>query len=150
MKQVTMYTDGSCLGNPGIGGFAAILSCNGVSRNITGAYQSTTNNRMELQGVIAGLSALKEPCSVTVYSDSKYVVDNIRSIAVWKKRGWKLSGSTKSVKNRDQWEELDSLCAKHSVSFVWVRGHDGNEGNEKADELANTAARELQQSLQQG
>ena len=143
MKEITLYTDGACLSNPGKGGWAAILSYGTVVKELSGNDPETTNNRMEMQGVIEGLRALKEPCAVTVLSDSKYIVDNIRGVHIWKQRDWRLKGSNKPVKNRDLWEELDSLCRIHSVTFKWVKGHAGIPGNERADVLAGQRAREL-------
>lgn len=143
MKEITLYTDGACLSNPGKGGWAAILSYGTVVKELSGNDPETTNNRMEMQGVIEGLRALKEPCAVTVFSDSKYIVDNIRGVHIWKQRDWRLKGSNKPVKNRDLWEELDSLCRIHSVTFKWVKGHAGIPGNERADVLAGQRAREL-------
>lgn len=140
MKDVLMHTDGSCIGNPGPGGWAAILTLGAVSKEFSGGEGHTTNNRMEMMAVIQGLSALKERCSVTVVSDSKYVIDNIRSVNVWKSRGWRTSNN-KPVKNKDLWERLDELCIHQQVTFQWVKGHDGHEGNERADRLANNAAK---------
>lgn len=141
MKKVEIFTDGSCLRNPGPGGWAAILRYEGVEKILSGAEKSTTNNRMELTAVIQGLKALKEPCEVTVVSDSKYIVDNIWGVPVWRARGWQTSGK-KPVKNKDLWEELDSLCKIHQVTFSWVKGHSGHRENELADLYATKAATE--------
>lgn len=143
MKEVSIHTDGSCLRNPGPGGWAAILAFGDVVRELSGSVPNTTNNRMEMLAVIEGLKALKEKCKVTVFSDSKYIVDNIRGIATWKKRGWRLLSTNKPVKNRDMWEALDEICGFHEVTFTWVRGHDGNPGNERADVLARIKAEEI-------
>lgn len=143
MKQVMIHSDGSCIGNPGPGGWAAILQCGDVVKELSGGDKDTTNNRMEMTAVIEGLKALKEACAVTVVSDSKYIVDNIRGVSIWKKRGWKLASSGKPVKNRDLWESLDNLCSIHTVTFQWVRGHTGNPGNERADVLAGERAKEF-------
>lgn len=143
MKEITLYTDGACLSNPGKGGWAAILSYGTVVKELSGNDPETTNNRMEMKGIIEGLRALKEPCSVTVFSDSQYIVNNIRGVHIWRQRNWRLKGSNKPVKNRDLWEELDSLCRIHSVTFKWVKGHSGIPGNERADVLAGQRAREL-------
>lgn len=143
MKEVTIFTDGSCIGNPGPGGWGVVLVYEGREREMSGNEAGTTNNRMEMTAVIKGLEALKERCSVTVVSDSKYIVDNIRGVPTWKRRGWKLASSNKPVKNRDLWERLDDLCKEHSVTFNWVKGHAGHTMNERADVLASTAAQEL-------
>lgn len=143
MKEITLYTDGACLSNPGKGGWAAILSYGTGVKELSGNDPETTNNRMEMKGIIEGLRALKEPCSVTVFSDSQYIVNNIRGVHIWRQRNWRLKGSNKPVKNRDLWEELDSLCRIHSVTFKWVKGHSGIPGNERADVLAGQRAREL-------
>lgn len=137
MKKVILYTDGACRGNPGPGGYAAILDYEGTQKEISGGEIETTNNRMELTAVIEGLSALKERCAVTVYSDSKYVVDAIEKnwLEAWKNRGWK-KADKKPVLNQDLWERLDVLLDTHKVSLVWVKGHDGNEMNERCDRLA--------------
>lgn len=144
MKKVIIHTDGACLGNPGPGGWAAVLHHGEVQRNITGGEPHTTNNRMEMMAVISGLSALTEPCEVNVVSDSQYIVNNIRSVATWRNRGWKTSAN-KPVKNQDLWVKLDELCRVHSVTFQWVRGHNGHALNELADSLANNAAQEFAQ-----
>lgn len=141
VKSVEIFTDGSCLGNPGPGGWGAILRYEGVEREISGNKRHTTNNRMEMTAVIEALSALKQPCSVTVYSDSKYIVDNIRGVHIWKARGWKTTAK-KPVKNQDLWGALDELCKTHSVTFTWVKGHAGHIYNERVDALANQAAQE--------
>ncbi len=136
MKHVEIYTDGACRGNPGPGGWGAILVYRGVERELSGADAMTTNNRMELEGAIRALSALKEPCEVTLTSDSKYLVDAYHEgwIDTWRARGW-----TK-VKNPELWQQLDRLTNMHRVTFVWVRGHDGHPYNERCDKLATTAA----------
>ena len=140
-KQVTIYTDGSCLGNPGPGGYAAILDYKGHSRELSGGFRRTTNNRMELLAVIEGLAALKEPCDVTLHSDSEYVVRAMREgwPDTWRKKGWRRNGK-KSVANRDLWVELMEMCRKHDVQFKWVKGHAGHPENERCDQLALTAA----------
>jgi ribonuclease HI len=141
MKQVTLYTDGACSGNPGPGGFGAILSYNGKEREISGGFRNTTNNRMELMGVIAGLESLKEPCSVTVVSDSKYVVDAMRNgwAAKWRANGWKRNRKDPAL-NPDLWQRVLDLCVKHTVNFTWVNGHAGHPQNERCDRLAVDAA----------
>lgn len=137
MKNVEIYTDGACSGNPGVGGWGAILVYNGREKEICGSEAQTTNNRMELTAVIEALKALKEPCSVTLTTDSKYVCDAINQEWVynWKKNGWR-KADKKSALNVDLWEELLSLLEKHSVTFVWVKGHNGNAYNERCDKLA--------------
>ena len=136
MKKVIIYTDGACSGNPGPGGWGAILSYNGVEKELSGGEAVTTNNRMELTAVITALEALREPCSVTLYTDSKYVVSAINEgwVYGWAKNGWKRK--TGEVKNPEMWQRLMPLLKKHSVKFVWVRGHAENEYNNRCDELA--------------
>lgn len=137
MKKVSVFTDGACSGNPGPGGWGAVLSYNGVKKEISGGEKDTTNNRMELTAVIKALSALKEPCEVSVTTDSKYVCDgmNLGWAKGWKKRGWK-KADKKPALNSDLWEQLLELCDKHNVSFYWVKGHAGHPENERCDELA--------------
>ena len=137
MKQVQLYTDGACSGNPGPGGWGAILRYGKIEKEFSGAEPATTNNRMELTGVIEGLKALKEPCAVTLYSDSKYVVDALSK--GWAK-GWRAKGWIKSDKqpalNPDLWGQLLTLCETHEVTCVWVRGHADNAYNNRCDALA--------------
>ena len=144
-KEVTIYADGACMGNPGPGGYGVIITYGERQRELSAGYRLTTNNRMEILGCIAGLSALKEPCNVTIYSDSRYVVNTMtKSWAIrWKKNEWKrkdASGETKDALNKDLWIQMLELCDKHSVQFKWIRGHSGNEGNERCDALARAAA----------
>ncbi len=148
LKKVMMHTDGSCIGNPGPGGWGAILSLGEVDKEFSGGEHHTTNNRMEMMAIIKGLAALKERCDVTVVSDSKYVIDNIRSVHTWKSRGWRTTAK-KPVKNRDLWEILDESCIHQQVTFQWVKGHDGHPGNERADTLANNAARAAEKELRE-
>ena len=137
MKTVNIYTDGACRGNPGDGGWGVIIEYGDVSKKLFGGQRNTTNNQMELKAAIEGLKALKEPCNVTLTTDSKYVMDGITSwIDNWKKNSWKNS-SKKDVKNKDLWIELDKYRTKHNVEWQWVKGHSGHEKNEIADELAN-------------
>ena len=139
MKRVTIYTDGACEGNPGPGGFAAIIEEEGGTRDVTGGEPHTTNNRMELKAVIAGLEALDETSRVRVVTDSQYVAKGMTSwIHGWRRKGWK-TASGSPVKNRELWEELDALAKRHKVEWEWVRGHDGHPGNERADALAKEA-----------
>lgn len=142
MKTVTIYTDGACSGNPGPGGWGAILRYNGVEKELSGGEKQTTNNRMELSGVIAALSALKEPCTVELYSDSKYVVDALEKgwAVSWRKKGW-IKSDKKPALNPDLWEALLALCDKHQLRCHWVKGHADNEYNNRCDALA-TAERD--------
>ena len=138
-KRVRLFTDGSCHGNPGPGGWAAVLEYGDQRREITGNDPATTNNRMEMMAVLEGLRALKGPCVVEVWTDSRYVVDGMKSwLAAWKKRGWK-TASKQPVKNEDLWRALDLESARHTVTWHWVKGHDGHPQNERCDELANEA-----------
>ena len=131
-----IYTDGACSGNPGPGGWGALLLHGSRSRRLKGGERSTTNNRMELMGAIKALEALQRTCRVRLHTDSQYVRNGITSwIHSWKKNGWK-TAARKPVKNEDLWRRLDELAAEHHVEWVWVRGHSGNEGNEIADQLA--------------
>lgn len=136
MKEVTVYTDGACSGNPGPGGWGAILRYGSAEKELSGGEKATTNNRMELSGVIAALSALNESCNVTLYTDSQYIEKAINEgwLRSWKAKGWKRKGG--EVKNLDLWQELDALLAKHSVTFRWVKGHADNEYNNRCDALA--------------
>jgi ribonuclease HI len=139
--KVKLYTDGACRGNPGRGGYAAILISGKFRKEMSQGYRLTTNNRMELRAVLAGLSALTKPCEVEIYSDSKYVVDanNKNWIEGWKKKGWK-RGKGAKLANADLWQILDQLRQRHEVSWHWVKGHAGHEENERCDELATEAA----------
>ena len=136
MTRVDVYTDGACSGNPGPGGWGAVLISGGNEKEISGGEAGTTNNRMELSAVIEGLSRVKSPSNVEIYSDSKYVLDGLRSwLDNWIKRGWK-TAAKKPVKNEDLWRALDALRKEHALTFHWVRGHDGHPENERCDELA--------------
>lgn len=137
MKEVVLYTDGACSGNPGNGGYASILIYNGFEKVISGSERDTTNNRMELTAVIKGLESLKEPCSVSVYTDSQYIVSafNMGWINDWVKRGWKTADKS-PVKNVDLWQSLLSLLEKHLVNFVKVKGHSDNAYNNRCDKIA--------------
>tara|TARA_Y100001936_G_scaffold240679_1_gene275494 strand:+ start:7926 stop:8360 length:435 start_codon:yes stop_codon:yes gene_type:complete len=137
MKEVVIYTDGACRGNPGPGGWGALIKYDSVQKEIYGGQNNTTNNQMELSAAIQGLSALKEPCSVELFTDSKYVMDGITQwIKNWKRNNWKNSAK-KEVKNKDLWHQLDRLMDYHQVQWNWVKGHSGDPGNETADILAN-------------
>ncbi len=140
MKKVTIYTDGACSGNPGPGGWGAILIFNGIEKELSGGEPHTTNNRMELLGVIAALQALKEPCEVELYSDSKYVIDALeKGWAVgWRRHGW-VKSDRKPALNPDLWEALLSLCDRHRVHYHWVKGHASNTYNNRCDKLAVAA-----------
>jgi ribonuclease HI len=144
VKRVRLFADGSCHGNPGPGGWAALLEYDGRRRELSGAEPATTNNRMELRAVIEGLKALREPCEVEAWTDSRYVVDGMGSwLASWKQRGWK-TADKKPVKNEDLWRQLDSEAARHRVAWHWVRGHAGHPENELVDRLANAAIATLE------
>jgi ribonuclease HI len=135
--RVDIYTDGACKGNPGPGGWGAWLKFGDKEKEIFGGERLTTNNRMELMAVIEALNALKRQCRVRLHTDSKYVHDGISEwIHAWKRRGWR-TADKKPVKNEDLWRKLDEAVQRHEVEWVWVRGHTGNHGNERADELAN-------------
>jgi len=137
MKKVTVYTDGACSGNPGPGGWGCVLVYGDARKELSGGAPDTTNNRMELTGVIAALSALKEPCEVELYSDSKYVIDALEKgwVYGWKKKGW-IKSDKKPALNVDLWQLLLPLVEKHTVHYHWVKGHAQNEMNNRCDELA--------------
>ncbi|MGI6026862.1 MAG: ribonuclease HI [Candidatus Scatomorpha sp.] len=136
MKKVCIYTDGACSGNPGPGGWAAILTYGENERELSGGESATTNNRMELMAVISALTALKESCEVELWTDSQYIEKAINEgwLAGWKRRGWKRKGG--ELKNIELWQELDRLLGLHKVNFNWLKGHDGHEYNERCDALA--------------
>lgn len=141
MKNVKIYTDGACRGNPGRGGYGVVLKSGSFEKELSAGFIKTTNNRMELLAAIVGLEALKEPCRVEVYSDSKYVVDahNLNWIAGWKRKGWR-RGKNEKLANVDLWKRLDQAEAPHEMSWNWVKGHAGHDQNERCDELATGAA----------
>lgn len=141
MKNVDIYTDGACRGNPGKGGYGTVLVYNGIEKELSAGYSLTTNNRMELMAAIVGLEALKEPCNVTLYSDSKYLVDAITLgwAEGWQKRGWRKADKQPAL-NADLWKKLLGLLKVHNVTLVWVKGHAGHAYNERCDSLATTAA----------
>jgi ribonuclease HI len=142
-KRVVIHTDGACSGNPGPGGWGAILEWDGHRREIKGGDPHTTNNRMELTAAIAALEALKRPCAVELHTDSQYLRNGITEwIHGWKRNGWRTAGK-KPVKNIDLWQRLETALARHDVSWHWVRGHAGHDLNERADELAREAISEL-------
>ena len=141
MKHVDIYTDGACRGNPGKGGWGAVLVYKGVEKELSGGERMTTNNRMELSAVIAALSALREPCEITLTSDSKYVVDAVTKgwAKSWKAKGWKKADKSPAL-NSDLWDKLLVLLDYHTVTFVWVKGHAGHPYNERCDALATAFA----------
>ena len=140
--RVTIYTDGACIGNPGPGGYGAVLIHGGARKELSDGFRLTTNNRMEMLAAIVGLAALKEPYEVTLYSDSRYVVDAMEKgwAERWRANGWRRNKKERAV-NPDLWERLLDLTGKHNVAFKWVRGHAGNRENERADRLAAEAAK---------
>ncbi|MES2494184.1 MAG: ribonuclease HI [Pseudomonadota bacterium] len=140
MKHVEIFTDGACKGNPGPGGWGAILRMGEHERELSGSDPATTNNRMELMGAIMALGALKQPCEVKLHTDSKYVIDGITSwIFGWQRNGWK-NAAKKPVANAELWQELQAAAQPHKISWIWVKGHDGHPENERADRLASDAA----------
>jgi ribonuclease HI len=143
LKQVTIYADGACLGNPGPGGYGTLLFYGSHRREISGGCRLTTNNRMELRAAIAGLAALKERCAVTLYTDSQYVADGISKgwAQKWQQNGWQRNRQEKA-KNIDLWEDLLALCRQQEVKFCWIRGHAGHPENEYCDKLAVAAAKQ--------
>ena len=144
MIRVEIFTDGACSGNPGPGGWGALLRCRGVEKELSGGEKETTNNRMELTAVISALAALKTSCDISLYTDSKYVMDGItRWLPNWKKNGWETSNKKSPVKNVDLWQRLDELAGGHEIRWIWVKGHAGHAENERVDELARNAIRNL-------
>jgi ribonuclease HI len=138
-----MWTDGACKGNPGIGGWGVWMVSGGLEKELCGGEAETTNNRMELTAVIEGLAALKRPCDVTLHVDSTYVMNGMKTwLAGWKRNGWRTK-DRKPVKNQDLWQALDEQVARHEITWVWVKGHAGDPGNEKADELANRGVKSV-------
>ena len=139
MREVEIFTDGACRGNPGPGGWAALLVAGGERKEVSGSEAMTTNNRMELSAAIGGLGALKRRCAVKLYTDSKYVLQGITEwLPNWKARGWR-TAAREPVKNQDLWQLLDAAAANQDVRWIWVKGHSGHEGNEYVDRLANVA-----------
>jgi ribonuclease HI len=151
MKHVKLYTDGACSGNPGPGGYGVVLLYDSHRKELSGGFRRTTNNRMEILAAIAGLEALKEPCRVTLYSDSQYLVNAIEKdwAQRWQANGWMRNKKEKAV-NPDLWERLLELCKIHKVQFEWLRGHAGQEENERCDELATAAARGPNPAIDEG
>lgn len=147
MREVTIHTDGGCEGNPGPGGWAAVLRHGQHVREIAGAEPATTNNRMELRAAIEALHALKEPCAVNLFTDSEYLRNGITAwIKGWKARGW-VTKDKKPVKNADLWRELDTACVRHHVTWGWLKGHAGHADNERCDVLARDAIRQLRSRI---
>ena len=142
MKEIIMYTDGACSGNPGPGGWGVILRYRGTEKELSGGAPETTNNRMELTAVIEALKALKRECDVVLHTDSRYVMDGVQQwLPNWKQNGWRTSNKKSPVKNVDLWQELDSLLQKHNIRWIWVKGHNGHEENERVDKLARDFAK---------
>lgn len=144
MKKIDIYTDGACKGNPGPGGFAAILVYNGVEKTVSGGEKDTTNNRMELSAVVYALEALKEPCEINLYSDSEYFINAMTKgwLKSWISKGW-VKSDRKPVLNRDLWERIVQLTSRHSITYIWVKGHAGHEYNERCDRIAVSEAEKL-------
>ncbi|MEN0108371.1 MAG: ribonuclease HI [Pseudomonas sp.] len=142
-EQIEIFTDGACKGNPGVGGWGALLVFKGVEKELWGGERDTTNNRMELTAAIKGLEELKRPCDVLLVTDSEYVMKGMKEwLPNWKKRGWK-TAAKQPVKNADLWQALDEQVNRHTVTWKWVRGHTGHHGNERADQLANRGVDEV-------
>jgi ribonuclease HI len=143
MKKVDIYTDGACRGNPGPGGWGVLLIYNDSKKSIYGGEHQTTNNRMEMQAIIEAMNAIRSECDITLYTDSKYVMDGVNKwLPNWKEHGWR-TANKKPVKNQDLWQLLDQSISTHNINWQWVRGHTGNPGNEEADTLANKGIDEL-------
>lgn len=145
MVKVEIFTDGACSGNPGVGGFGAILRCGSNEKEISGAEGNTTNNRMEMTGAIRALESLTRPCEVVVVTDSQYLVKGMTEwISGWRRKGW-VNSKKEAVLNRDLWERLLELSATHRITWAWIRGHNGHTENERCDELARRAIQEYRQ-----
>ena len=145
--RVEIFTDGACSGNPGIGGWGALLRYKDIEKELSGAELQTTNNRMELTAVIESLKALKTECNITLYTDSKYVMNGINEwLENWKKNGWKTSNKKNAVKNIDLWQQLGELIKKHEIRWVWVKGHNGHPENERVDTLARNEVLKLKEA----
>lgn len=141
--KIEIFTDGACKGNPGVGGWGVLLRGKGKERELCGGERVTTNNRMELMAAISALEALTRPCQVRLHSDSKYVLQGISEwLPGWKQRGWK-TVNKQAVKNEDLWRRLDLVAAQHQIEWIWVKGHAGHDGNERADQLANRGVEQI-------
>lgn len=144
MPILEIYTDGACSGNPGAGGWGAILRYGGIEKELSGAVAETTNNRMELTAVIEALKALRRDCEIVIHTDSRYVMDGVQEwLPNWKKNNWRTSNKKSAVKNIDLWQELDQLLSKHKIRWIWVKGHNGHPENERVDKLARDAVNSL-------
>lgn len=144
MPILEIYTDGACSGNPGAGGWGAILRYGGIEKELSGAVAETTNNRMELTAVIEALKALRRDCEIVIHTDSRYVMDGVQEwLPNWKKNNWRTSNKKSVVKNIDLWQELDQLLSKHKIRWIWVKGHNGHPENERVDKLARDAVKSL-------
>ena len=142
MTAIEIFTDGACSGNPGAGGWGVILRYGETEKELSGGEAHTTNNRMELTAVIEALKALKRECEITLYTDSRYVMDGVNEwMPNWKKNGWKTTNKKSAVKNLELWQELDSLLPRHKIKWIWVKGHNGHPENERVDKLARDAAK---------
>lgn len=142
MPAIEVFTDGACSGNPGAGGWGVILRYGEVEKELSGGEENTTNNRMELTAVIEALKALKKECDITIYTDSRYVMDGVQEwMPNWKLNGWKTTNKKSPVKNVELWQILDSLLSKHKIKWVWVKGHNGHPENERVDKLARDEAK---------
>ena len=142
MPAVEIFTDGACSGNPGAGGWGAVLRYGGVEKELSGGEAETTNNRMELTAVIEALKALKKPCEIVLCTDSRYVMDGVQQwLPNWKKNGWRTANKKSPVKNIDLWQQLDALLELHKIKWVWVKGHNGHPENERCDKLARDEAK---------
>ena len=142
MPEIEIFTDGACSGNPGAGGWGAILRYGKTEKELSGGEDLTTNNRMELQAVIEALKALKKPCQITLYTDSRYVMDGVTKwLLNWKLNNWKTTNKKSAVKNLELWQELDELLSHHQIKWMWVKGHNGHPENERVDKLARDQAK---------
>ena len=145
--RVEIFTDGACSGNPGAGGWGAILRYKDVEKELSGGEAQTTNNRMELMAVIEALSALKRPCNISLYTDSKYVMSGVTEwLANWKQNGWRTANKKQVVKNIDLWQRLDELTGQHEIRWIWVKGHNGHAENERCDALARAEVAKIKEN----
>ena len=144
MPIVEIYTDGACSGNPGAGGWGAILRYGKTEKELSGAEAETTNNRMELTAVIEALKALTRDCDIVIHTDSRYVMDGVQSwLPNWKKNNWRTSNKKSAVKNIDLWQQLDELLSRHKIRWIWIKGHNGHPENERVDKLARDAIKTI-------